>query len=464
MLFFLKKNVNQLNKIESKKQIQQRLLALLKNEDLSDESLESIQYCGSYLQFATDLEKTSKRLLHAQFCHNRMCPICNARKAATLQFELATNLRYLFDKKNLRFAFLTLTVPNVPADQFQATLDRLHQSVYKMLHYKRLRGFGLDKRTGKPFKGVIQGAFRKTEWTYNRQTNTYHIHAHLLLCVHKSYFKSKYYISHAKWLAMWRKAYGDQSITQVHIERIKAKNGQKTPENEIQSAVAEAAKYVGKDADFLHNFYDDQNNIPEQPTNQEQETFHTVYTGLYKRRMTAFIGCLKDADKLYKAGKLDGYKDPDNTLYSLLLIGQYDHYAQKYKSTYRRLPDNEIKRLRELGLQTIKTAAELRLEAINNHLIDYTGQNNDQESIALRIVYSRRKQQLQKAYQTIKTEQLANWQVQTILMQFKDVLFKTPEKYCQHHQKDQLPEADLIKAQIYLDAFTNYAPAPPSES
>lgn len=58
--------------------------------------------------------------------------------------------------------------------------------------------------------------------------------------------------------------------------------------------------------------------------------------------MTSFIGCFKKASQLFEADKLDGFKETDNTLYSLLLIGRYE---EKNKLTIKNTAHSPIPKL-----------------------------------------------------------------------------------------------------------------------
>ncbi|MDE9983016.1 protein rep, partial [Staphylococcus pseudintermedius] len=70
-----------------------------------------------------------------------------------------------------------------------------------------------------------KGYVRKLEITYNKKRDDYNPHFHVLIAVNKSYFTDKrYYINQKKWLELWRSATKDESITQVHVQKIKQNN------------------------------------------------------------------------------------------------------------------------------------------------------------------------------------------------------------------------------------------------
>lgn len=169
--------------------------------------------------------------------------------------------------------------------------------------------------------------------------------------------------------------------------------------------------------------------------------------------MTSFIGCFKKASQLFEADKLDGFKETDNTLYSLLLIGRYEEKKQAYNQEYRPLPDSEIKRLQKLGLKTIQTAKERQSEAVKMQLIDYSAKDNSVKTIAWRLQYYQRRQQLNRTAKALEDNHAPNWQYQTILGLYKDVLGVSQAHYLQQHQKSAIDNSLISQAKIFLNAF-----------
>lgn len=255
-----------------------------------------VRDCGTLLTFAHEIDSfgeiSSKGKLHnANFCRERLCPMCIWRRTLKIYGQVSQIMGYM--PKDVSYLFLTLTVPNCSGEDFQKTLDRLFKA-WKKLH------------DTKKFKSAILGYYRVLEVTRNKKKNTYHPHFHVILVVSKSYFKGNLYISHDKWLEMWRKAYGDDTITQVDIRKIKARDKSLSETSDLsdldgfkslEGAVSETAKYAVKDEDFIIS---------------DNETMDSVIQvllyGLKGRRLVQFGGLFKEiADSL----KLDDVEDGD---------------------------------------------------------------------------------------------------------------------------------------------------------
>lgn len=189
------------------------------------------------------------------------------------------------------FLFLTLTVPNVPAAELPSTLDHLFSSWNRFTGYKKI-------------KKVVKGYFRALEITYNNKVDSFHPHFHVVLAVPVGYLTSRDYISRDEWLALWRKACRNESITQVDIRVCNDKGSverraQTKVARALSSVVAEVAKYSVKDSDYLF-------------PNDSALTDYLVSTftnALFHRRLAQFGGIFKD---VFKALNLDDAED-DNT-------------------------------------------------------------------------------------------------------------------------------------------------------
>ncbi|MEZ8923038.1 protein rep, partial [Vibrio cyclitrophicus] len=148
--------------------------------------------CGAYLKFAVS-SSGDKRLFSANFCRDRMCPGCQKRRSLVI-FHQVKNICSSIQKDfpTYKYLLLTLTVPNVKAEQLSDEIKHLHASWDRMTK----RAF---------FKKSIKGWFRALEVTYNGDRDDFHPHIHVLLCVPSGYFK-KNYINQKQWLEYWRSA------------------------------------------------------------------------------------------------------------------------------------------------------------------------------------------------------------------------------------------------------------------
>lgn len=191
-----------------------------------------VSECGSFLQFAL-LSDCSRKLTAANFCRDRLCPMCNWRRSLKVFSQVSKVMDYL-ESQGYRYLFLTLTLRNEAADKFPAMIQALYDG-WRFLYHKN-----------QVFKKVICGTLRTVEVTINREKNTYHAHLHVVLAVRPDYFMSDY-IDQANWSSMWAHACDLDYSPIVDIRQFKSKSDS----SGIGSAVAEACKYAMKDSEYL---------------------------------------------------------------------------------------------------------------------------------------------------------------------------------------------------------------------
>lgn len=195
--------------------------------------------CARWLEFALPPLGDDKKykLVKTSSCHVRLCPVCQWRRS----LNTFRNLAQVYDRLNLGYKhiFLTLTLPNVSAEELSAELTRYSAGFVKMLRRK-------------PFADVIKGYTRALEITYNPDRRDYHPHLHAILSVPLSYGK-KQYITQKKFLQEWEdingwipeehlNSRGEPTDLQVNVEAIKAVDGK---------CIAELAKYSVKPNDYI---------------------------------------------------------------------------------------------------------------------------------------------------------------------------------------------------------------------
>lgn len=259
-----------------------KLLSQVWDIPLSFTMREYIHNCGTFLEFLGDQDLEHVKLGSGNFCKNRFCPHCSYNLARKNALELQVLMKYL-KSLDYDFIFLTLTAPNVTGDELEQEL-RDYSKAFERL-FKR-----------KEVSSVVKGYTRKLEVTYNRKTNTYHPHYHVLLAVNASYFTSRNYISRNRWLKLWQECKQDPTITQVDVRKYKGKD------------VFEITKYIAKDSDYLYN----------------EHVFKTFYLALKGKRLLSYSGVFKEAAKLYDAGELDYLLDVDTIEY---VYSFYMHWA-----------------------------------------------------------------------------------------------------------------------------------------
>ena len=245
---------------------------------------QNISACGGYLKFLSCPSGHKKRLFKASFCHARLCPICQWRKSLVIFHQVLELVhghieRYVSDIPLL----LTLTVPNVRAEQLKGEIQNMQKAWERM-----------SRKLG--FKRSIRSWFRSLEITYNEKSDTYHPHYHVLLIVPKHYFDRVrgLYISRDEWLEMWRKSTGISEITQVDIRRVRKKSGNKP----IEAVTAEVAKYATKPSSYLK----EQADGTFKGLDEVIKSLHWVLRG---KRLLAFGGLFKAIRKELKQADID---------------------------------------------------------------------------------------------------------------------------------------------------------------
>lgn len=250
--------------------------------------------CGSYLEFAHEVDSYGTidekgKLYKAFFCRDRFCPMCSWRRSLKLFANVSQCLPKITNK--YKCILLTLTVPNCTEQDFRSTIDRLMFAWNRFTRYKK-------------FKSIVKGFFRVLEVTRNKKNGSLHPHFHIILVVPKSYGKKEeLYLSHNEILDMWRKSYGDDSITQVDIRLIKPKDTQDINSSEVvqvkslESAIAETCKYTFKDEDLLFGC---------RSADEQDHLLLTLIDGLHHRRLAHFGGIFKE---IYNSLGLEDIED-----------------------------------------------------------------------------------------------------------------------------------------------------------
>ncbi|MCG4734288.1 protein rep, partial [Casaltella massiliensis] len=121
----------------------------------------------------TDQSIETKKLHKANFCKNRFCPICAWRQTKKDALKISIIMEFIKKELDLDFIFLTLTAPNVKAENLNEEIKKYNKSFKKLSERKE-------------FKKISKGYARKLEITYNQERNDYHPHFHVIIVVNKS--------------------------------------------------------------------------------------------------------------------------------------------------------------------------------------------------------------------------------------------------------------------------------------
>ena len=138
--------------------VQQKLLrALIKLGSPLAKRYDNTLFCS------TVLEQDGNKL-RSRFCKSRWCNICNRTRTAKLIKGYGAAIDSMIDPR-----FVTLTVPNVPAEELRSEIKRMLSEFRKIQELRR-----------KQEKPLLRG-IRKLEVTYNPDLNNYHPHFHFII-------------------------------------------------------------------------------------------------------------------------------------------------------------------------------------------------------------------------------------------------------------------------------------------
>ena len=272
-----------------------------------------VNFCGSYLDFAigglheNGFDTFDKpKLYKANFCKDRFCPLCNARRSMKLTSQLLQVMEVLQD--DYVFAFLTLTIPNVSSEMLCEALQELQDAWTRFSRYVK-------------FKKVVRGFVKTLEVTQTNSDGSFHPHYHIILALDKGYFTSRDYLRQEQWQELWCKATG-KNIQAVDIRKIRPKNEKS---NAIVSAVCEVAKYMVKPSDYLRG--DDTIAM----SNKTDYIVATLNNALNQVKLLSYGGCFLDARAKLKQDDTENgnltmsEKDTLSKYYALLL----EHYQRR---------------------------------------------------------------------------------------------------------------------------------------
>jgi len=236
-------------RVEYKESIRDKLRGVLNAEQLED-----FDECGKYLGTGNNF-----KVVTGNFCRNRLCPVCNRRNSAQKWAKMYSVAQQAKIDFRPCFAFLTVTVKNVPSENLASEITRLMKSIDR-LHKRAL------------FKNNVYGFFRSLEITYNSREKTFHPHYHYVLALPETYKENM--ISTYIWRKTWEECARLDYNSQVDIRIIEDEN--------IAEAVAEVAKYAVKISSVIE---------------QDKQTIKALLQAIRGRRLISYGGIFKEYAK-----------------------------------------------------------------------------------------------------------------------------------------------------------------------
>jgi plasmid rolling circle replication initiator protein Rep len=183
--------------------------------------------CGSFLEFVCadhPINGRARKLRAAEFCHCRLCPMCNWRRSRKLGTELGQVIEYLNEhERGLQTAMLTLTVKNVAMGELNATLHQMMLGFNRLMKRRRLQ------------QSIVHW-YRTLEVTVKK--GMAHPHFHVLVFFNPHYHRgSARYISQNEFARTWAECLGVSYLPVVDVRRSKGVN--------------ELVKYCTKPDDYM---------------------------------------------------------------------------------------------------------------------------------------------------------------------------------------------------------------------
>lgn len=229
--------------------------------------------CGTYLGI-----NNNNKILKANFCKNRLCPVCNYRKSNKQWGKIYNAI--LSHNEEYKYILITLTVRNCNGEELNSTINDMMSSFKRLTNRKK-------------WKRAIKGFVRGFEITYNESLNNFHPHIHTLCAVKNEYFSDPDLYINAEELTEWWK----ESATLCY-----------RPDTDIRliddtkKGVAEVAKYALKLADII---------TPTTITSARVNAVKLLYNAVSHRRLSSVGGCFRNL-KLENINLTDFDNDDEN--------------------------------------------------------------------------------------------------------------------------------------------------------
>lgn len=230
---------------------------------------ERMYYCGSFLAYEVN-ERGEKKLIKANTCYVRLCPMCMWRRSLKAYREMRIIYDYVQrETENSKFLFLTLTQKNVEAEKLGKELDKILYGFNKLTKRKEIKKFCL-------------GFVRSLEITYNKEANTYHPHIHILIHTTNGLYSGRNYLSKQDYIKLWRYLLCLDYDPNIDIRQFKPKDV-----NRVGRELAEICKYSVKPSDYI---YISDENLTKKVT-------EILDRDLAGRRLLSYGGTIREARK-----------------------------------------------------------------------------------------------------------------------------------------------------------------------
>mgnify|MGYP006330679091 CR=1 FL=1 len=237
--------------------------------------------CGTFLTYKYCPDCGKSFISSSNLCRDKLCPTCSWRLSLKRFAEMCCTMNALNDCDMSCAGFLTLTVKNCKPENLRYTIKKMNEDWNRML-------------AGRIMKTLIIGWARSLEITYNKETNTFHPHFHIIVLFEDM-------IDEGETNKFFRKAWGHacrlpyEPITDFRmINRSKESTG--TDNDKIYGAILETFKYSVKDSE-----------VEEMPL----DVFRQFVMAIQGIRFVSFGGIIKKARKELGLKENDSEDDND---------------------------------------------------------------------------------------------------------------------------------------------------------
>lgn len=234
---------------------------------------ERLEQCSTFLEFRREKSTRKYKLINTNLCRVRLCPLCAYKRSLAVYHNTADIIKYINEKySRSKYLFLTLTIKNVVGSELSNAIDTLTHGWQNMSKQKRI-------------KNVVLGTIRSIEITYNKRTNTYHPHLHVLIHTTSDVYAGRNYISQAEFADRWRSAAGIDYEPVIDVRRLRHNNGRE---------VAEIAKYSVKPLEW---------------DKCAESVIITLDEVLHKRHLLSLSGTMREAKRNLKIADIEDKKE-----------------------------------------------------------------------------------------------------------------------------------------------------------
>lgn len=127
----------------------------------------NIMECSSVILWKSCPECGRSHISSAALCRDKLCPICSWRLSLKRFAEMCSTVQAIKEVEDFAAGFLTVTVKNCAPEDLRSTMQAMSAAWNRLLQTKA-------------FAEVI-GWAKSVEITYNKKTNEFHPHFHIIV-------------------------------------------------------------------------------------------------------------------------------------------------------------------------------------------------------------------------------------------------------------------------------------------